>query len=167
MTIKEAWTKCRRLVRLQYLRLMRQSGSPHYISMGMAVGVFVGFLPIIPFQSVVALSLAFIFRGSKVAAFLGTWVSNPVNMIPFYGFLYWFGSFFWKTDIALNYNDLSLAYMIEQGIGLVAVMVLGGVILGIPAGIIAYILTFRGIRAYRKRRMIAILRKHANSHMEP
>ena len=46
--------------------------------------------------------------------------------------------------------------MLEQGLSLVAVMTLGGVILGIPAAFLTYI-TFRAVGIYRQRRMIAIL----------
>lgn len=160
----EWWNRFRRALRLQYLRVMRQPGSTHYIAMGMAAGVFVGFLPIIPFQSVVALAAAFLVRGSKLAALAGTWVSNPINMIPFYGMLYWVGGFFWKTDLVFDPYHLELAHMVHQGLGLVAVMTIGGVVLGIPAAALAYVLTFRAVNAYRRRRMVAIMRRYANLH---
>ena len=36
-------------------------GDPHYIAMGMAVGVFVSLTPTVPFHTVIAIFLAFIF----------------------------------------------------------------------------------------------------------
>lgn len=161
LTIAERWRQFQRVLRFQYLRVMRQPGSAHYIAMGMAAGVFVGFLPIIPFQSMAALVVAFIVRGSKLAALAGTWVSNPVNMIPFYYMLYWVGNIFWHTDIVIDPHHLELVRMMEQGCDLVVVMSLGGLILGIPAAILAYVITFRAVNAYRQRRMITLMRRHS------
>jgi uncharacterized protein (DUF2062 family) len=65
----------------QMLVRMRQlEGNPHYIALGMAVGIFVSITPIIPLQTIVAIALAFLVRGSKSAAALGTWLSNPLTI---------------------------------------------------------------------------------------
>lgn len=163
MSCLDWWQRFKRALRLQYLRILRQPGSTHSIAMGMAAGIFVGFLPIIPFQSVVAIALAFLVRGSKVVAVAGTWISNPVNVIPFYGMLYWVGHHVWHTDIVFDPAKLELAQMLQQGAELVAVMTIGGVILGIPAAFVAYVLTFKGVNAYRQRRMIKLLRQHVET----
>ena len=56
----------------QMLVRMRQlEGNPHYLALGMAVGIFVSITPIIPFQTLVAIALAILVRGSKSAAVLG------------------------------------------------------------------------------------------------
>jgi uncharacterized protein (DUF2062 family) len=65
----------------QMLVRMRQlEGNPHSLALGMAVGIFVSITPIIPLQTVVAIALAFLVRGSKSAAVLGTWLSNPLTI---------------------------------------------------------------------------------------
>ena len=67
----------------QMLVRMRQlEGNPHCIALGMAVGIFVSITPIIPLQTIVAVALAFVLRGSKSAAALGTWLSNPAHHTP-------------------------------------------------------------------------------------
>ena len=43
-------------------------GDPQYLSRGMAIGIFVGFTPTIPFHTILAVMLAIFFRGSKSAA---------------------------------------------------------------------------------------------------
>lgn len=154
----EWWGKLRRFVRFQYLRLMRQSASSHALAMGLAVGVFVGFLPIIPFQTVVSLALAFVLRGNPVGAAIGTFVSNPLNVIPFYAMLYWVGGLLWHTSVAFDPTNLGMARMLELGLDFFLVMCLGGVVLGIPAAFITYVLTFRGVNSYRQRRTIKLLR---------
>lgn len=154
----EWWGRLRRFVRFQYLRLMRQSASPHSLALGLAVGVFVGFLPIIPFQTVVSLALAFVLRGNPVGAGIGTFVSNPLNVIPFYAMLYWVGGLFWHTTVPFDPANLDMTRMLELGLDFFLVMCLGGVVLGIPAALATYVLTFRGVNAYRQRRTIKLLR---------
>lgn len=154
----EWWGRLQRFVRFQYLRLMRQSASAHSLAMGLAVGVFVGFLPIIPFQTVVSLALAFVLRGNPVGAAIGTFVSNPLNVIPFYAMLYWVGGLLWHTTVAFDPSHLDMTHMLELGLDFFLVMCLGGVVLGIPAAFVTYMLTFRGVNAYRQRRTIKLLR---------
>ncbi len=77
--------------------------------------------------------------------------------------LYWVGHHVWHTDIVFDPAKLELAQMLQQGAELVAVMTIGGVILGIPAAFVAYVLTFKGVNAYRQRRMIKLLRKHVET----
>lgn len=153
----EWWHRARRFVRFQYLRLMRQSASAHSLAMGLAVGVFVGFLPIIPFQTVTSLALAFVLRGNPVGAAIGTLVSNPLNVIPFYAMLYWVGGLCWRTTVPFDPTNLNMSHMLELGLDFFLVMCLGGVLLGIPAACITYVLTFRGVNAYRQRRMIRLM----------
>jgi hypothetical protein len=154
----EWWDRLRRFARFQYLRLMRQSASAHSLALGLAVGMFVGFLPIIPFQTVVSLSLAFVLRGNPVGAAIGTFVSNPLNVIPFYAMLYWVGGLFWHTSVPFDPANLDMTRMLELGMDFFLVMCLGGVVMGIPASCITYVLAFRGVNAYRHRRMIKLMR---------
>lgn len=152
------WTNVRRWARFQYLRLMRQSASAHSLAMGLAVGVFAGFLPIIPVQMAVAVALAFPVRGNKAAAALGTWVSNPVNVVPMYALMYWVGGMFVPNSATFDPARLDMRDMLASGADFFLVMLLGGMVLGIPAAFITYVLTFRGVNAYRQRRTIKLLR---------
>ncbi len=58
-------------------------GDPHYIALGMAIGVFVSITPTIPFHTVIALAMVIALPGSKAAAALSVWFSNPIT-IPFF-----------------------------------------------------------------------------------
>ena len=49
-------------------------------------------MPILPFQIALAVLLALIFRGSKIAAALGTWISNPLNWYFLYLYSYKIGA---------------------------------------------------------------------------
>ena len=63
-------------------------GSPDAIARGLAVGVFSGWFPWFGFQIVIAIALAMIVRGNKIAAASATWVSNPFTYVPIFAFNY-------------------------------------------------------------------------------
>lgn len=157
------WAQLKRWARYHYLRIMRLGATPHCIAMGLALGIFVGFMPIVPFQTVVVLTLAFIFKGNKIAAALGTWISNPIDLPFFYYGLYLVGK--WVLPIngpGFDPKHLEMSQLIASGWGLFAMMLTGGLILGIPAAIITYFAARRMVIVYRKRRMLRMLRKRAS-----
>ena len=61
-----------RTIRYYYLKFIRLKGDPSSLARGVAVGTFIGITPTIPFHTVMTLALAFLLRGSKVAALLAT-----------------------------------------------------------------------------------------------
>ncbi len=139
--------------RFVYLKILRIKAPPHSIALGLAVGVFVGCLPVIPFQTLIALALAVLFRCSKLAAALGTWVSNPANVVFVYYFLYRVGGIFVPGDtVCFDPEHLAFAEMLRSGWHLVSVMTVGGVIVGIPAALLTYVVTVRGVLLYHKKR---------------
>ena len=144
------WKKPRRLLRYGFLRLARLHDPPRTVALGLAIGVFVGILPIVPFHTVTALALAFIFRGSKVAAALGTWVSNPLDLLPHYLLLYYVGRKVLPLEAPpLNPERLGLTEVLSDGWDLLAVLLTGGLILAVPASLLTYLLTYQAIKKYR------------------
>lgn len=158
--MNQRWESVKRGVRFTYLKILRLKVSTHAIAMGMAIGVFAGCLPILPFQIVVAVGLAFVFRASKIAAAAGTWISNPLNWIPFYAAFYCVGSFFLPFEVQYDPQHLELEVMLEQGWDLILVMMTGGLVIALPTSFLSYILTFRLVTRYRQRRMIRLLKKY-------
>lgn len=155
--------RLRRWVRYQYLHILRQKASPHNIALGVAWGIFVGFLPIIPFQTVVVLTLAFIFGGNKVAAAVCTTISNPFNIIPFYYMLYLVGRIFLPLEVpAFDPKHLEMSELIATGWDFFAIMCVGGVVLGVPSFFLSYFATRKGIMVYRERKALRLLHRRKN-----
>jgi uncharacterized protein (DUF2062 family) len=143
----------KRLARYWYLRLIRIQATPHNIALGLAVGVFAGLLPIVPFQIAVAVTLALIVRGNKIAAALGTWIINPFNFVPFYIMCYCIG----KTVVPFaiqpfDFARLEVSNIFALGWDLFAAMMVGGLVVAVPGMIITYIVAYKGITLYRKRK---------------
>lgn len=157
-----AYTRIKRLIRYNYLKVLRLKTSSHSIALGLALGAFGGCLPAlpaIPLQSLVGLALAFIFRASKIAALLGTWVSNPFNWVFFYWAEYKIGSLIIPLDIKIDPLSMNIQELVSLGAKGILVLMIGGAILGIPIGLLTYAISLPLIRSYRKRRALRLLRK--------
>ena len=155
---------------LKYLRLrfIRLRGRPEDIARGAALGVFAGAMPIVPFQTAFAVFLALLFKGSKIAAALGTWVSNPLNWYFLYFYTYKIGAeilglrarpkAFQAVLTAIHEGEsawLIFKQMAGAGGEFMAAFLLGGLVLGTVLSIPSYFISLRMIlrfRAYRDRR---------------
>ena len=134
----------------------------------MAIGIFVGMLPIIPFQTALALALAILVRGSKITAMIGTWISNPLNWYLIYYLDYKLGAAilglpakahgFASVMNALRNADDGMAMvktLFGAGGPILAAFLLGGLIFGVILAPISYPLflkIFRAIARWREAR---------------
>jgi uncharacterized protein (DUF2062 family) len=161
----------KRRLRYYYLKLIRLKGQPKDLALGMALGVLAGSMPILPLQTWLALTLAFIFRASKIAAMLGTWISNPLNWYFLYLFSYKIGAWILgleqrgKTISAVIYTIKSggdptaiAKSILEAGNWIVAAFLLGGFVLAAVTTPPSYFLSlyfFRRIEEWKRNRKSA------------
>lgn len=147
------WENLLRGLRHAYKKILRIKSSPHDIALGLALGVFVGLLPIIPFQSILVLALALATRSSKLTALLGTLISNPLNIPFLYFIMYKLGRFFLpETRGRFNPEHLTIDDLLQTGWHVFGAMSLGGVLIGIPSAIAAYFLAFHLTKLHHARR---------------
>jgi uncharacterized protein (DUF2062 family) len=133
-------------------RIKKLEGDPHYIAMGMAIGVFVSITPTMPFHTVIAVALAFILRGSKAAAALGVWFCNPITAPFFYLGSYKTGMFILGHSAPFDVKYESVLELIKLGTDVTMAMIVGGIILGILPGIAAYFITRNIVTRIRSRK---------------
>ena len=124
-------------------RFKQLNGDPHYVALGMAIGVFISVTPTIPFHTVIALALAFILRGSKAAAAIGVWFSNPITIPLFYKGSYDLGISILGNSAPFSTEYESILELLKLGADVTIAMITGGVILGILPAIAAYFITRR------------------------
>ena len=124
--------KYSRQIRYYYLRFIRLRGEPHELALGLAFGIFAGMMPIMPFQIALAVALALVFKGSKITAALGTWISNPLNWYLVYYYSYRIGASLMGLSLKSGIFS-SVMTSIHQG---EAVMVVLGKIVGAGSAII-------------------------------
>ena len=75
-------------MRLQYLRMLRETATPERAGLGFGLGAFIGILPSFGVDSLWAFWLARRLRWGRRAAVVGTLVMNPFTA-PFF---YWLGA---------------------------------------------------------------------------
>ena len=134
-------------------------GEPRYVAMGMAVGIFVSATPTIPFQTLIAVAICLVVRGSKTAAAVGVWLSNPLTIPLFYLGSYKTGAMLLGISNDHAITSYNAADMLELGVDITVAAVAGGIMIGIILGVVAYFLTFRAVTKIRSRE-----KKHRRLH---
>ncbi len=131
-------------------------GDPRKIAMGMAIGVFVGITPTIPFHTVLVMGLILIFRQNLTAALLGNWINNPITLPILYFSEYEIGRYLlgWPS-VGLFLDGSGLHGLLKLGWEIFFPLQLGGLILAPFFAIPAYFLTHRAVLSIRRRGMNA------------
>lgn len=153
-----------RYLRYRYLRLLRLNVKAEAIARGLAVGVFAGCFPFFGLQSLIALFLATFCRGNKLAAVLGTWVSNPLTYLPIFAFNFKVGQlFFGQQNLVLQdlMQDLH-GLLFESGLKFALTIFSGSFVVGITAAAITYWLSLKFIVRWRQDR-----NKQAKKYIKP
>lgn len=157
-----------RQLKYYYLRFLRLKGEPHELALGMAIGIFSGMMPILPFQIALAVALAFLFKASKITAALGTWVSNPLNWYFIYLYDFKLGAYLLGVEGGLDRlksvmtsisrgDEMAVIWgkLFSSGFTLASSLLVGGIILGAVAATPSYFIflkMFQKIREWRQKR---------------
>jgi uncharacterized protein (DUF2062 family) len=143
----------KRALRYQWLKFLRLQDDPQKLAWGMALGVFIGVTPTVPFHTVAALTLAPLLRISPVTAFVGIQICNPLTIPPFYLAAYKVGQYLLYPGMPLafpeTYTYKILLKLLWQG-GLA--LQVGGIVLAVPPALISYFLTLWVVQRYRQRK---------------
>lgn len=147
------------------LTLVRQAEKPHSVALGLAFGVWVCFVPIFGTHMALAFLLCFLFGGSYLAAFIGTFISNPWTLGP----MWWAGYEVGRQ--LLQAPQVDIHDLLEGRIGLSMIWenaeelirlvfwpaLLGGLLIGGVLAIVCYLIVFRQVRNWRQRRAERLL----------
>ena len=143
----------KRTIRYQWIKFKRLQGDPRKLAWGMALGVFVGVTPTVPFHTVVVLALAPVLGISPVTAYIGIWIMNPVTIAPLYLLAYKVGQFLIFQGEPLR---MPATFTLESTLHLLwrggVALQVGGVIIAIPPAIVSYFLTIWAVQRYRQRK---------------
>jgi len=164
-----------RTVRYYTLRFKRLQGSNRSLALGAAIGSAIGVTPTLPLHNILILGLTLLFRVNPIAGIItANIVSNPLTFVPQY-FLAWkIGDFFLPGRLTWEKIKEVLALIKAEGImdsldtlqamGVDALLVLlaGGLVLAIPAGLLTYIIVFRFFATLQQKRR----QKHLLNHQQ-
>jgi uncharacterized protein len=158
-------------------RLTRLPGTPHSIAAGFACGVMISFTPLVGLHILLGCLLALIVRGNFLAVAVGTLVGNPWTF-PFM----WLGGYElgklllgadlagaepmpWRIQDLAGYVGAAAAEATADGTvamlkhlaadvsRIAAPVLVGGIPLGIAAGLLTYFPLVRAIAAYQEARL--------------
>lgn len=135
-------------------RLTRLAGTPHSIAAGVACGVAISFTPFIGFHLLGGCALALLVRGNYLAAAAGTLVGNPWTFPFIWVATYKLGQLLLgKHPVHAAYvGHLSLSSLFANLEAFLWPMTVGGVLLGLVAGLATYFPLVRLIAAYQEAR---------------
>ena len=156
---KENWTvRARRLFRYYYNKAVREKGTPEYVARGWAIGMFIGFAMPFGLQLVVSVPLAFLMKGSKLGAVVGTMTTNHFTIFVIYPFQCWLGSFLIGKPLSFSTIRSQLNEVLENqdyetlfGLGkdLIAAFFIGGFLLAFISTPICYYAVRKMVIEYR------------------
>jgi uncharacterized protein (DUF2062 family) len=137
-----------------YERFISLKGEPAQIAAGLAIGVFVGVTPTIPFHTGIIVLIGLLFRQNITAGYLGAWiVSNPLTVPVLYVTQYELGRFLLgmeRSRFALT--DYTLGSIVALGWEILLPLQAGGILMAPFFAVPAYFIAHRLIKAIRIRR---------------
>lgn len=137
-----------------YDRFLNLRGEPRSVALGMALGVFIGVTPTIPFHTLLIIAFGLLLRWNIAAAYLGSWlISNPLTIPLFYCAQYHIGLLFLGTGgTQILLQDYSIVSLASAGWKILLPLLLGGAITAPLFAVPAYFVALRLARTRRRRR---------------
>jgi len=163
-----------RTARYQWLRLLRLRGDSFVLARGVAIGVFVGLTPTIPFHTILVIFFCAVGRGNLVAGlFVSLLVSNPMT-IPLQYYVSWkVGTILTGSSLSWEHvkylMDLAHDTSIFEAVKLIYInsfrsmisVLFGGIVFSLPFAIISY---FSALYLYGRRQKRRMNRVIKNNH---
>ncbi|ABC77112.1 DUF2062 domain-containing protein [Syntrophus aciditrophicus] len=136
-----------------YQQFISLKGDPESLAWGMAMGVFIGVTPTIPFHTVLIVFFGFLLKKNMTSAFLGSsLISNPVTIPLLYLSEYQIGRLILGPSGAeIRIKEYTVASILQLGWEVAVPLLLGGFLLGLVFTYPAYFLSYRLLSFMRKK----------------
>ena len=152
------------MFRATFRRLLALDDPPERTALAFSIGVFIAFSPVLGLHTILATSMAFIFRFNKVAIFGGTFINNPLTLVPIIIASYAIGAFLMGRPLRISHEGLELLEhphpltagyyrkLLWESWQVVWPFTIGATALSLVCSVIAYPVTLRLLRAHRRRK---------------
>ena len=154
--------------------VLHADDSPHRIAFGVGIAVLVAFLPLVGFQTLIAIGLAALLRANKAVCVPIVWITNPLTLWPIYGGCLALGRLIVPTanagsqadvaglgDVEMNILALeSWKRLLHLLINLGIELWVGCLLVGVALGVMSYVTARWAVSTYRERRQQRLLRRH-------
>lgn len=151
-------------------KVLHADDPPHRLALGIAVGMFVTFMPAIGLQMLLSVFIAWLLRANKLVGVPLVWLSNPVTIVPIYYPCYLLGCKLMGTaavrddwaklekswqaiqadSTATWWNKVEFGW--QSILDVLWPLSIGCVVVGLTAAILSYYVSLFAIRSYRIRR---------------
>ena len=129
--------------------LWNQEGSSSQRALGFGLGIFSGCFPFFGLQTLMGVFLAKIFKGNRILAAVGTWISNPFTYVPLYYFNYKVGSLLLNTDNNIvDYTHITTTELWTQGWYLSFRLLIGSLSVGFVTGIVGGLCLYLSLKKF-------------------
>ncbi|MEA2109561.1 MAG: DUF2062 domain-containing protein [Pseudomonadota bacterium] len=122
-------------IRSMIRMLLGSTDNPATIARGVGVGLFVAFSPLLGLHTFLAISLAFLLRGNRLASLLASWICNPLTMIPILYFDFKVGEILLSSSIPFPEGIHTLKDIIHAGSQVAWPLLVGGHLIGLVLGL--------------------------------
>lgn len=155
--------------------------TPHRVAWGFAIGLFIGWLPIMGIQMPVAAFAAWRLRGNVLASLPPVWISNPITVLPIYylcnrtGALIYGQAASWEriSDLLQKMQAYDFKSVTGGLYEVVIATVVGGTLLGLATAIPGYFMVkmlvsnFQRVRMERRLRWLGIIEPPQPADVHP
>ena len=151
------------MFRAAFRRLLAIDDPPERTALAFSIGVFIAFSPFLGLHTILATLIAFLFRFNKIAIYSGTFINNPIlTLVPIIIASYAVGAFVLGEPLRIPDEGLELLKnpqlfsgeyyrrLFVQSWNIVWPFAVGGTVLSVVCSLLAYPLTLRTLRAYRR-----------------
>jgi uncharacterized protein (DUF2062 family) len=153
------------MLRAAFRRLLAIDDPPERTALAFSIGVFIAFSPFLGLHTIMATFIAFVFKFNKIAIYTGTFLNNPpLTLVPIIIASYAVGAFFLGKPLEIPAEGLELLKnprifsgdyyrrLFVESLTILEPFALGGMILSVVCSVLAYPITLRALRAYRRRK---------------
>jgi uncharacterized protein (DUF2062 family) len=88
--------------------------TPERTALAFAIGILLGFSPLLGLHTVLGVSLALLFGLNRVATLIGVWVNAPWVAVPYYTFATWVGIHLLGMENALTLPEVGFLELFSR-----------------------------------------------------
>ncbi|HTG91211.1 MAG TPA: DUF2062 domain-containing protein [Pyrinomonadaceae bacterium] len=154
------------MFRSTFRRLLAIDDPPERTALAFSIGVFIAFCPFLGLHTILATFVAFVFRFNKIAIYAGTFINNPfLTLVPIIIASYAIGAFILGRPLKIPDQGVELLthpaifsgdyyrQIFIQSWTIIKPFAVGAMVLSVVCSLLAYPLTLKALRAYRRRKV--------------
>ncbi len=139
------WARFGNWLRGLHVRVMAIQATPHSIALGLAIGIFFGFTPLLSLKTLLSIGVAWLFGGNKIAAAVSVQLHDL--LLPFMPAIYlWeYRLGYWvlhgQLPRRVGFRPLALLDYVHWDVffRIVRPTLIGSLIVGLPSAAIVYV----------------------------